>query len=232
LGRAVTVSERKGGSDHFTDQKRKGSGMTSRAVKRARKRNRISLPHGEVAITPQRQGRRTDIVPDARKETLSTRAKQCGQPDTPEGRDAVSGPQYGCAVGRAIMQGDKAERVDLWEAVKHMRRVWIAYDRAIGAPSRHAKCLAILAPTDAMTADAASPAPDLRTEDDIYRQAIGAYMRLRGWLGYVEGAAQSTVIRAVVDEPDDEVRDWATIRRALLCVVDGIKGRRMVFRGV
>jgi hypothetical protein len=81
-----------------------------------------------------------------------------------------------------------------------------------------------------MTADASSPAPDLRSDDDRYRQAISAYMTLRGWLGYVEGAAQSTVIRAVVDEPDDEVRDWPTVRRALLCVVDGIKGRRITPR--
>jgi hypothetical protein len=204
--------------------------VTSRAVKRTRKRKHISLPHGEVVITPQRQGKRTDIMPDAQKETLSTRARQCGQPDTKEGRDAVSGPQFGCTVGRAIMAGDKAERPDLWEAVKHMRRVWIAYDRAIGAPSRHAKCLAILAPTEAMTADASSPAPDLRSEEDRYRQAISAYMALRGWLGYVEGAAQSAIIRVVVDEPDDRVRDWPTVRRALLCVVDGIKGRRITPR--
>lgn len=199
--------------------------MTSKAAKRARKRNRISLPGGETAIAPIRQGKRNDMTPDARRETLATRCRLVGLPDTDEARKSVSAPEYGCAVGRTIAADP--DRADLWQAVCHMRRVWVAYDRAIGAPSRHAKCLAILAPTEAMTADASSPAPDLRTPEDRDRQAVSAYMSLRGWLGHVEGAAQSAAIRAVVDEPDEALHHWPAIKRALLCVVDGIKGRRI-----
>lgn len=207
--------------------------MTSKAQRKRRaKRNQISLPHGEVVIVPQRQGKRTDIMPDAHKETLSTRARHCGQPDTPEGRKAVEGPEFGCAVGRAIIANtkDAGERADLWQAVKHMRTVWLTYDAAIGAPSRHAKCLAILAPTEAMTADASSPAPDLRTDEDRYRQAIAAYMSLCGWLCHVEGRAQSLTIRAVIDEPDEACVVWEAVHRALQCVVDGIKGRVIQLR--
>ena len=76
-----------------------------------------------------------------------------------------------------------------------------------------------------MSADAASPALDLRTPEERDRQAVSAYMALRGWLGYVDGHAQSAAILAVIDEPDTAIKHWPAIRRALLCVVDGIKGQ-------
>ena len=202
--------------------------MTSKAVKRARKRNRISLPHGEVAVAPQRQGKRTDIAPDAHKETLSTRARQCGKPDTPEGRKAVSGPEYGCAVGRAIMDnGERDERADLWQAVKHMREVYAAHRSALGAPSPFPKCPAILTPPPAMSADAASPALDTRTDEEKVRHATRAYMAVQGWLGYTDSHARSHTVQAVVYDPDAPVKDWPAVRRALQCVVDGIKGRAL-----
>lgn len=203
--------------------------MTSRAARRAKKRS-ITLPGAETATQPRGPGR--PATEDAHRKALGVRAARLGYPDTADGRRAVSGPEFGCAVGQAIMASghSKDGKADLWQAVCHMRRVWLAYDRAIGAPARHAKCLAILAPTEAMTADAASPAPDLRSPEDRARQAVAAYMRLRGWLGHVDGAVQSFTIRVVIDEPDEGRVLWGTVHRALLCVVDGIKGRKVIMR--
>lgn len=163
---------------------------------------------------------------------LAARARHAGKTNTAENRKAVSGPEFGCSVGRAIMADriEAGDKSDLWQAVCHMRRVWVAYDRAIGAPSRHAECLAILAPVDAMTADASSPAPDFRSQEDRDRQAVAAYMTLRGWLGHCDGAAQKAAIVWVVDMPDAPFNGYEAIKRALLCVVDGIKGRQVQAR--
>lgn len=205
--------------------------MTKARSKGARRRHRKAPPGCELPETPHREPNGRKSRPeDQRGLTLATRCRHAGLDDTADNRRAVSAPEYGCAVGRAIMAGDRAERADLWQAVCHMRRVWVAYDIAIGAPSRHAKCLAILTPTEALTADAASPPPDLRTPEERHRQAVSAYMALRGWIGHVDNAAESAVIRAVVDEPDEVLRNWPAIRLALLCVVDGIKGRRVQVR--
>jgi hypothetical protein len=206
--------------------------MTSKADRKRRKKT-ITLPGGGEVKMRIGKGHRTDLD-DNGTTALSHRARMLGKPDTPEGRKAVSGPEYGCAVGRAIMasQDTPEQKADLWQAVKHIRTVWVAYDRAIGAPSRHAKCLSILAPAPAMSADAASPALDIRSQDDRDRQAVASYMTLCGWLGHVDGIAQSSVIGAVVDEPDHDGYDFAAIKRALLCVADGIRGRKLVWRGV
>lgn len=205
--------------------------MTSRAERKRKKRS-ISLPGGrEVAQRPT-QGRRVDVeqARSAPETALTARTRRFGYPDTAEGRKAVSAPEFGCAVGTAIVTHGADDRADLWNAVKHMRRVWLAYDRAIGAPARHAKCLGILAPTEAMSADAASPAPDLRPKDERDRAAVSEWMTLQGWLDHVDRAARSAAIRAVVDEPDEALHNWDGVRRTLLCVVDGIKGRRVQAR--
>lgn len=207
--------------------------MTSKAERKRRKRH-VTLAGGLTIERRATQGRRTDVehARSATETALTARTRRFGYPDSPEGRKAVSGPEFGCAVGRSIMTGafTASEKADMWQAVSHMRRVWTAYDRAIGAPSRHAKCIAVLAPVDALTADASSPAPDFRTQEERDRQAVSAYMTLRGWLGYVDGRAQSDVIRVVVDEPDEPVRDWDGVHRALACVVEGIKGQRVMVR--
>jgi hypothetical protein len=120
----------------------------------------------------------------------------------------------------------KDERADLWQAVCHIRRVWVAYDRAIGAPSRHAQCLRILAPVDAMTTEGATF--DDRPEEERHRAAIGAYMAVQGWLGHVDNAARSATVIAVVD--DAGLPNWQGIVRALRCVSEGIKGQRVTPR--
>ena len=136
----------------------------------------------------------------------------------------------GCAVGRKLMLDHISDRADLWEAVKHMRRVVVAYDRSIGAPSRHAQCLRIMAPTEQMQADASSPAPDLREPEERDRQAQAAWMALKGWLSHADYAAREACKRAVVDEPDEPITDWTGVVLALRCVCEGIKGQAVKVR--
>ena len=136
----------------------------------------------------------------------------------------------GCAVGRKLMLDHIPDRADLWAAVKHMRRVVLAYDRSIGAPSRHAQCLRIMLPTEKMEADAASPAPDLRTREERDIQAQAAWMALKGWLSHADYAARCAVMQAVVDEPDEPIADWTGVVLALRCVSEGVKGQRVKVR--
>ena len=133
--------------------------MTSKA-QRKRRKNRakasITLPGGEAV--PQ---------------THPTDSVFAGN-DGPKDEGASGDPLWGCSVGRLILSEPEQRRPDLWNATQHARATQLAYDRAIGAPNRHATCLRILAPSEAMHADASSPAPDYRTDDDKYRQAISA----------------------------------------------------------
>ena len=124
---------------------------------------------------------------------------------------------------------DHEERAQLWDAIQHLRRVQVAHDRAIGAPTRHARCLRLLVPVEAMSADAETPPVDERSDEERQRDATRALMRVEGWLGYTDKRARSEVLRVVVD--DGEVRDVAGLLSALLCLSDGLKGRRMVWRG-
>lgn len=205
--------------------------MTSKAQRRIRKRNRsISLSGGVTVDVPAKQGRRVDVE-DARSATetaIQARIRLCGVADSPEARKAAEDPLSGCAVGRALLRDDmpRDHRADLWQAVQHIRRVWVAYDRAIGAPSRHAQCLRILAPTEAMTTEGITF--DDRSQEERDRSAVSAFMAVQGWLGYVDNAARSATIIAVVD--DAGLPNWPGIKRALECVSEGIKGKRITPR--
>jgi hypothetical protein len=123
-------------------------------------------------------------------------------------------------------RGDRDRRADLWQAVMHMRGVWTAYNLAIGAPPRHAQGSHILAPTEAMTTESA-PVDD-RTPEERARAAVSAWMRLHGWLGHVDAAAQSATIIAVVDETG--ITNWPGILRALECVSEGVRGETVKVR--
>lgn len=195
--------------------------MTSKAERKRRKRKTITLPMGEVAPCPPRQGRRTDILPDAMNETLQVRARMADC----ELSDAKS-PLAGCDVGRKLLPLASDLRSDLWQAVCHMRRVWVAYDRAIGAPSRHAQCLRILAPADTMTTEGSIF--DDRPQAERDRAAVSAYMTLQGWLDYVDRPARSAAIIAIID--DAGVTNWPGIMRVLHCVSEGVKGQRVTPR--
>ena len=201
--------------------------MTSRAQRRLqrKRRNQITLAGGETVDSASivTRGRRADLTSEGPPVALMARARMAGCD-----LDAAKSPLAGCAVGRSLMAEKlhKDERADLWQAVCHIRRVWVAYDRAIGAPSRHAQCLRILAPVDAMTTEGATF--DDRPEEDRHRAAVGAYMAVQGWLGHVDNAARSAAIIAVVD--DAGLPNWPGIMRALRCVSEGIKGQRITPR--
>lgn len=205
--------------------------MTSKAQRRIRKRNRsITLAGGVTVDVPAKQGRRVDVE-DARsaiETAIQARIRLCGVVDSPEARKMAESPLAGCAVGRALLQEDmpRDHRADLWQAVQHIRRVWVAYDHAIGAPNRHAQCLRILAPTEAMTTE--SVTFDDRPQEERDRSAVSAFMSVQGWLGYVDNAARSATIIAVVD--DAGLPNWPGIKRALECVNEGIKGMRITPR--
>jgi hypothetical protein len=168
---------------------------------------------------------------DAQENNLRARCWAIGWIPTPANLFAMRAPMAGCNAGRAIMQytTDASLRADLFAAVTHMRRVQVAYDRALGAPSRNAKCLQILLPVDEMHADATTPPIDTRTDEERVRSATSAYMAIQGWLGYVDNAAASEC-KAVCIE-DARVRDKAGLMLALAAIADGCAGRKLVWRG-
>jgi hypothetical protein len=207
--------------------------MTSNTGRKRRKgkaKAMISLP-GETAV-PQAQttGPRRDRPADAAGTALEARCRVFGVRDTPDNRKALSAPLWGCSVGRRILEIGDVHRAELWNAVYHARRTQAAYDRAIGAPNRFAQVARILAPVDAMHADATSPALDTRTVEERVRQATTAQMQVEGWLGYCDNPAQSAFKHAVINAPDDPIRDWPGVLNCLWCIVEGLAGGKVQAR--
>jgi hypothetical protein len=116
------------------------------------------------------------------------------------------------------------DAADLWQAVCHVRKAWAAYRHAQGIPSPHATSLRILTPVEAAHVDALTAPRDERPEADRARAAINTYMATRGWVSHAGSAAESALIRAVVDEPEGEVRNWSLVVQALRCVLRGMRG--------
>lgn len=210
--------------------------MTSQAERKRRRRARnrqITLAGGQTAQMKERagMGQRNDMPEqDAMGTVIEARTRRLaklGQAAPILARSDMAGCEVG--IGLLLDNLGACERADLWGAVKHMRRVWLAYDRALGAPNRHPQCLRILAPVDRMEATASDPAPDDRPEAERYRSAIASYMAVQGWLGFADGRARSACIAAVVD--DASVSDWTGVKLALACVADGIAGRKVMYRG-
>lgn len=209
----------------------------TKAQRRADKRRaRQAMP--DLAAIPRRalQGRkRMQQIADeknAAKPVLEARCRQAGLRPSPEAMRDMKAPWNGCNAGKAMalaVQYER-ERAELWEAIKHMRRVFLAYDAAIGAPRRHATCLRLLAPSEAIEANAETPPVDDRTEQEKYDDAIARFMELEGWLGHVEGRAASICKRVVVD--DERCTDPQALIRALFCIADGMSGRRVIYRGI
>lgn len=206
--------------------------MTSKAQRKRRKKAAtISMPGGEVV--PQRiegAGRPRKMAEDARKTALQARCRVFGLPDTPEGLRASGEPRWGCSVGRMILTEPEHHRPDLWNAAQHARATQLAYDRAIGAPNRHAQVARILSPVAAFEADASSPAPDYRTDDDRFRQAVSAQMRVEGWIGHTDSRAVSAFKQAVINDPDGPVKDWTGVLACLQCIAEGLKGETVKTR--
>ena len=201
--------------------------MTSRA-ERKRRKNRakasITLPGGEAVPQTQPNDSRRGRAEDARKTALQARCRVFASADSPKDESAFSDPRWGCSVGRLILTEPEHRRADLWNATQHARATQLAYDRAIGAPNRHAQCLRILAPVDAMQADAASPAPDDRSVEERVRDATRAQMQVEGWISYADGRAVSAFRQAVINDPDGQVRDRPGVLACLQCIAEGLKG--------
>ena len=148
--------------------------------------------------------------------------------------DAMKSQLQGCAIGRALEARGGHDKADLWRAVEYMRRTYAAYRGAHGLPSPHAIVARILSPTDAVETSAEAPPADLRTDEERARAATTAYARLIGWLGYTDTASRAEAWRVVIVEPAADlapIGDLPAIIRALQCVVDGMVGNRMVWRG-
>lgn len=200
--------------------------MSSKAERKRRKKAAsISLPGGETV--PQRiagPGRPRNMAEDARKSALKTRQRLFASADSPKDEGAFSDPRWGCSVGRLILTEPEQRRAELWNATQHARATQLAHDKAIGAPNRHAQVARILSPVAAFEADASSPAPDYRTEDGKYRQAIAAQMRVEGWIGHTDARAISAFKQAVINDPDGPVKDWPGVLACLQCIAEGLKG--------
>lgn len=211
----------------------KGDRRGKAAKAQVQKANPLGLPVLGATLKRERNGRVQREAEDrgADKVALKARCRQRGVSANVEHiRDSRS-PWWGCNAGRAMAGAveSHAERLELWDAIQHMRRVVTAYDAAIGAPRRHAVCLRLLVPIEEMSADASTPPADERTPEERQRQAVSAYMRLEDWLGWTDNAAMGEAKRVVLD--DVEARDVPGLLASLRCVCDGMKGQMMTYRG-
>ena len=208
--------------------------MASKAErKRQAKRRRaaaVSLAGEERANQPARYPGGKIIPEAANKTAWEMRRRLFAGKDGPEDAKAFLSPLWGCSVGRLILTEPEAKRADLWNATQHARKTQAAYDRAIGAPSRHAQCLRILAPVDAMQADAASPAPDDRSVEERVRDATRAQMQVEGWISYADGRAVSAFKRHVIDDIDGPIRDWEGVKNCLMCISEGLSGNKLTVK--
>lgn len=211
-----------------------GKSLGSKAARRRWKDAKAAgLP--ELAEIPKREDNgRIDRGGKSRNpaiETLKARCRQMEKTITKANLREVRAPWWGCYAGRVIAQEqmEDRDRADLWAAICHMRRVQVAFDAAIGAPRRHAQCLRLLAPVDAMEVDASTPPADRRSPEEKQDAATSALMRLETWMGYADKAAAGEAKRVVLD--DQISTDPEGMILALRCVSAGIKGRRLVYIG-
>ena len=159
---------------------------------------------------------------DPMVESLKSRCRQLGIP-TSKWRE-MRDPWWGCEAGRAMAKvtADRQDRALLWDAICHMRRVIVAYDRVIGAPSRHAQCLRLLLPLDELHADSTTPPRDDRTDEQRQDDAVRHLQWLEEWLGRAGPVSAMEARRVVWD--DDKPRSIEALILGLWAVSDGICG--------
>lgn len=212
--------------------------MSSKAERRRLKKERGQQPLPELAVVPRRKARGKQRMKQIQHEAvedipaLMVRCRHAGAAPTRAAIRDAKAPWRGCSAGLAMSSvvTDDTDRSDLWTAIQHIRRARVALDAAIGAPKRHAQCLRLLAPLDALEADAASPALDDRSDEEKQRQAVSGMMAVEGWLGHTDTRSASICKRTVID--DERCSDADALVRALRCVVDGIKGHKIRYRGL
>ena len=136
-------------------------------------------------------------------------------------------PMAGCNAGRALMSN--TDGANLFAAVTHFRRVIVAHDRAIDAPSRHPVCVGLLSPPEPFEVTAASAPLDLRTDEEKVRHADAALMLVEKWLGYTDKASASEAKRVCIE--DSAIKDLDGLLRALRCICDGLDGKKPIYRG-
>lgn len=200
-----------------------------------KKWERAQMP--ELAPTPRPKSRGKKRMDEIETESLAAipalqaRCRQQGNNPTKESVREARSPWWGCEAGKAMAAAVEGhtERLALWDAIQHMRRVVTSYDRALGAPNRHAACMRLLVPTDPLTATAETPPLDERTDEEKQRQATSALMALEGALGWTDKAAASEAKRVVLD--DWTARDVEGLLSALRCVSDLVKGTAQRYRG-
>ena len=208
--------------------------MSSKASRLRAKRARNAGDGMDLAPTPRRKkrGRARMIelhgVPsvDHRKTTLEARCRRAGLDVTEEAMREVSAPWAGCEAGQAMAQEVSAEdkRARLWDAIQHVRRVYAAYDRAMGAPSRHAQSLRIMLPSDEMHADAASPPLDMRDDEQRQDDAERHWARVQGLIGRYGRYTATITERCVVD--NQRCENATAMVLALQNVADAMQGAK------
>lgn len=204
-----------------------------RAKKRAKSKAQVAkvAPIGLPPIPqiPKREGNgrtsRAAVPRDPHVEMLKARCRRWGIPSSR--KDEMRDPWWGCEAGGAMAKATTRldERKALWDAICWMRRTVIAFDRAIGAPNRHAQCLRLMLPNEAMEATGDDPAPDDRTDEEKEDDAVRGYQ----WLGELSAragqAAQSEAYRVVLD--DQRARDVAALLSVLRQISLGIDPRAL-----
>jgi hypothetical protein len=191
---------------------------------------RITLAGGEsIAQRPTGRDRRHTNQPETSGlQALIARCRHAGVEPTADRIREMRAPWNGCNAGRAMAAEvlEERERGALWDAIQHVRRTVAAYDRAVGAPARHPVCLRLLLPLEALTADAATPPADDRTEAERERQAVSAWTAVKGWLGHAPTPVASAAWACIVDDAPARSGLVDVLRR----VADGIAGRQIVYR--
>lgn len=185
--------------------------MTSKAAKRrARKLRQVDDLPGLASIPrrPKKRGKaRMTELNRAAKEVdesihlIETRCRHAGTEATEEAIREAKAPWAGCEAGQAMSREvkDDADRALLWDAIQYVRRVYVAYDRAMCAPNRHAQSLRIMLPSDEMHADASSPPPDFRDDLERQRDAEKAWVSVQVLLGRYGRFTAMITERCVVD---------------------------------
>lgn len=166
------------------------AGLPGLAPSKSRKRGKARMMelHGAPSV-------------DESLDAIRIRCRRAGVAPTEAAMREARALWTGCEAGRVMCDLVKAhdERSALWDAMQRIRRVYAAYDRAMGAPMRHAQSLRIMLPVDEMQTNADAPAPDLRDEQQRHDDAMRAWSRLQSDMGRYGRYAALVTERCVVD---------------------------------